>query len=159
MPDWSEIAAQISTTLSILKQTSGLVKDVAPMVKDAESQEKLAKVREQLLDASERINDLRAINNAIVDRNLELESEIRKVKSFLAKRDEYVPHKLGRGAFVYLAKDQADKPEDAPWYCQHCFEVEHKLSPMNFEKDVERRMVRYGCRGCGATIQDYPRDY
>ncbi|MEC5323309.1 hypothetical protein [Aurantimonas sp. A3-2-R12] len=156
MTDWPAIATQITATLAILKQTSGLVKDVAPLVQNSEAKEKLNEVREKLLTASERVNDLRAINNEIVNRNLELEGEVRQIKEFLSKRDSYVPHKLGRGAFVYVAENNAANPEQAPWYCQHCFEVEHRISPMSYQRAAERRLAIFGCQSCGATIEDYP---
>lgn len=157
MADWSAIATQITATLTILKQVSGLVKDVGPLVQNSEAKEKLNEVREQLLSASERVNDLRAINNEIVDRNLELEREIREIKDFLSKRDGYVLHKLGRGAFVYVAENDANPPEHAPWYCQHCFEVEHQLSPLNYTKGGDGRLAIFACRSCGFTTEDYPR--
>ncbi|MCY0092664.1 hypothetical protein [Hoeflea ulvae] len=159
MTDWSDIADKISATITLLKQTSGLVKDVAPLVQNSEAKAKLSEVREQLLDASERVNDLRAVNNEIVDRNLQLEGEIREIKSFLSKKDSYVPYRLERGAFVYVAENSPDGPEKAPWYCQHCFEVEHRLSPMNYRKEAEGRSAVYACQSCKAETVDYGRSY
>jgi len=157
MTDWTTIASQIATTLTILKQAGGLAKDVVPLVQNSEAKEKLHEIREQLLNASERINDLRAINNEIVDRNLVLEGELREVNSFLSKRDGYVPHKLGRGAFVYVAEINSENPEQAPWYCQHCFEVKHQLSPVNYSKGGDGRLAVFECRSCGFMTEDYPR--
>jgi len=158
LADWATITSQIATTLTLLKQAGGLVREVVPLVQSSEAKEKLNEIREQLLDASERINDLRAVNNEIADRNLVLEGELREIKAFISNKNGYIAHKLGRGAFVYVSEMHMDNPEKAPWYCQHCFEVEFRLSPINYQKGAPNRLAIFECQSCGATIEDYPRN-
>lgn len=147
--------ADIATALGLIKQSTDIVKDVSPLFKKPADQEKFQELHKNLLDARDAILNLRETNQDLQDRVRKLEKALSERDEFLSNRENYTLHKLNMGAFVYVPKDAAKPVDQQPWYCQHCFDVKHLLSPVNLAQAGERRIGIFKCGSCGNSFPEY----
>lgn len=119
--------AEISASLSVIKESLGLLKVISDAKTDTEIQNATNELREKL--RSLQMENM-ALSNLIHSQLAEissLKSELQKIKSFESEASEYQPYKFTSGTVVYSRAIETDKGAWSLYACPHCF-AEQKIS-------------------------------
>lgn len=147
---------RLHMALVLLKDAQSRVVDITHLVKDTPLEQKFAELMDAIVLAIDIASDAPAIKHVHSDQIKSSTIDL-GIDQFPPDRRNYASAKLPRGAYVYVRKEKINEVSDTPWYCYHCFEVEHKISPMNYQSSSSAKTATYHCVGCGSSIEDFPR--
>lgn len=140
------------TALAAIKSASEATKAIFDLRDASIVQAKAIELQKLILDAQEATLRAREREDALVARVRDLEEEVRELRAWNTKADEYRLVEIDNGAFAYLRKPEARGSEPVVWFCAQCFEKHHRSILQNRGRTKDRGSTIYGCSNCHSEV-------
>jgi hypothetical protein len=107
-----------------------------------------------VIDLQQTILAAQQEQSVLIEKVRELEKEVTELKAWGAEKEKYELKNVGRGAFAYVRKKDAQPSEPSHWLCAQCYQ-NSKKSILQYHHGDHRDHV-YDCSACGGKIRvDY----
>lgn len=151
--------AAIGGAVSGLKAALDIGKGIQSLNTTTEVQLKTSELLDALYDSRMKLIEAADTQSALLKRVEELEQKIASFEQWSGEKERYELKAIDIGAFAYMHKAGMENGEPAMWFCQTCFEQQHK-SPLQFRAQDRGSNAaggrgshsRWGCNSCKAEI-------
>lgn len=126
-----EIQAAIQSLLTIKTIADGLI----AMRDETKVLETKLALMQQVFEIRQVLDSLQEESATVKQENRELKEAARQVEQRLQEREGYELFEVAPGAFVYAAKTSDGSRQQAPYYCQACYDSATK-SVLSFKRSA-----------------------
>jgi hypothetical protein len=144
MPDLLAIAQG----LNAVKATTDIIKAMVGLRDASQILEKTVELNQKILTVQTALADAQAEQTTLVQTIRDLKEEFTRLKAWEAEKQNYELKQIGRGAFAYGLKPEAQGTEPPHWICAQCYD-DGKRSIL---QRAGQTIPAYKCNRCGSAI-------